>query len=82
MTSQNQRVILKQVTKFTQPETTTLKPGASKPANMEPSRNERLPIKNVNSISNIKNMLTRVLEVMQTNSKEVLEKLEMSNKEI
>jgi hypothetical protein len=39
------------VTQFTQPELT------SNPANMEPSRDEKFSSENVNSISNIENML-------------------------
>jgi hypothetical protein len=70
------------VTQFTQPEPTAVKPSASNPANMEPSRDGRLPSENMNSISNIENMLAQVLVVMQTNCKEVLEKLKVSNKEM
>jgi paraquat-inducible protein B len=70
------------VTQFTQPEPTAVKTSASNLANMEPSRDERFSRENVNSISNIENMLAQVLVVMQANCKEVLEKLEMSNKEM
>jgi hypothetical protein len=55
------------VTQFTQPEPTAVKTSASNLANMEPSRDERFSSENVNSISNIENMLAQVLVVMQAN---------------
>jgi hypothetical protein len=53
ITSRNQAVMVKQVTQFTQPQSTAVKPNASKPAKMEPNRDERFSSENVNSISNI-----------------------------
>jgi hypothetical protein len=70
------------VTQFTQPELTAMKTSEFNPANMEPTRDEKFSSENVNSISNIENMLAQVLVVMQANCKEVLETLEMSNKEM